>query len=442
MNTSVQKRLLGTTTVVLVLFLALIGWVLDRSYRNSVIAGAEEQLRLVIYSLMGAVVEVDTRLTVSQGLSEPRLAQPESGLYAKIASDLGENLWLSGSADTSAVEFLEEQLQPGAFVFREIRGQVPRFQLSYMVIWEDAEPEQVVFSAVTDQLPFRSAINQFRRSLGLGLGGATLVFIIAQLLALRWGLWPLRQMAGEVSELEAGQRDALSQAYPRELQGLAENLDRFVAHEQRSRTRYRNALDDLAHSLKTPLAVVRNSLLEDRPDKSLLTEQLERMENTVMHQLSRASAQGPVVVGRAVDIAQLTRRLVRALRTAYVERGADVQLQCAEAVTARGDEDDFMEILGNLLENAFKYCDGKVRIAVHTVDDEAGGVEVVVEDDGPGIPEVLREEVLRRGHRLDEIEDGQGIGLAVVADLVKLYGGDLEIGSSALGGASITVRLS
>ena len=442
MNTSVQKRLLGTTTVVLVLFLALIGWVLDRSYRNSVIAGAEEQLRLVIYSLLGAVVEVDTRLTVSQGLSEPRLAQPESGLYAKIASDLGENLWLSGSADTSAVEFLEEQLQPGAFVFREIRGQVPRFQLSYMVIWEDAEPEQVVFSAVTDQLPFRSAINQFRRSLGLGLGGATLVFIIAQLLALRWGLWPLRQMAGEVSELEAGQRDALSQAYPRELQGLAENLDRFVAHEQRSRTRYRNALDDLAHSLKTPLAVVRNSLLEDRPDKSLLTEQLERMENTVMHQLSRASAQGPVVVGRAVDIAQLTRRLVRALRTAYVERGADVQLQCAEAVTARGDEDDFMEILGNLLENAFKYCDGKVRIAVHTVDDEAGGVEVVVEDDGPGIPEVLREEVLRRGHRLDEIEDGQGIGLAVVADLVKLYGGDLEIGSSALGGASITVRLS
>ena len=441
MNTSVQKRLLGTTTVVLVLFLALIGWVFDRSYRNSVIAGAEEQLRLVIYSLMGAVVEVDARLTVSQGLSEPRLAQPESGLYAKIASDLGENLWLSGSADTSAVEFLEEQLQPGAFVFREIRGQVPRFQLSYMVIWEDAEPEQVVFSAVTDQLPFRRAINQFRRSLGLGLGGATLVFIIAQLLALRWGLWPLRQMAQEVSELEAGRREALSQAYPRELQGLAENLDRFVAHEQRSRTRYRNALDDLAHSLKTPLAVVRNSLLEDRPDKLLLTEQLERMENSVMHQLSRASAQGPVVVARAVDIAQLTRRLVRALQTAYVERGADVELKCAEAATARGDEGDFMEILGNLLENAFKYCDSKVRISVKTLDDESGGVEVVVEDDGPGIPPVLREDVLRRGRRLDELEDGQGIGLAVVADLIKLYGGDLEIGSSALGGASIAVKL-
>ena len=442
MNTSIQKRLLGTTTVVLVLFLALIGWVLDRSYRNSVIAGAEEQLRLVIYSLMGAVVEVDARLTVSQGLSEPRLAQPESGLYAKIASDLGENLWLSPSADTTAVEFLEEQLQPGAFVFREIRGEVPRFQLSYMVIWEDAEPEQVVFSALTDQYPFRTAINQFRRSLGLGLGGATVVFIIAQLLALRWGLWPLRHMAREVSELEAGQREALSQAYPRELQGLAENLDRFVAHEQRRRTRYRNALDDLAHSLKTPLAVVRNSLLEDQPNRSLLTEQLERMESTVMHQLSRASAQGPVVVGKAVDITQMTRRLVRALRTAYVERGVDVQLQCAEAATARGDEGDFMEILGNLLENAFKYCDGKVRITVHGLDEGTSGVDVLVEDDGPGIPQGLREEVLRRGRRLDEIETGQGIGLAVVADLVKLYGGDLEIGSSVLGGASIVVKLS
>ena len=187
MKTSIQRRLLGTTTGVLVVFLGLTGWVLDRSFSSSVVAGAEEQLRLVIYSLMGAVVENDARLTVAQGLSEPRLNQPDSGLYATVRSDIGEQLWVSPSASMTNVNFPVEDLQPGAFVFRQVADDTPRFMLSYMVIWEDAEPEQVVFTAVTDQSPFRAAIAEFRRSLGVGFGVAMGLFVIAQLLALRFG---------------------------------------------------------------------------------------------------------------------------------------------------------------------------------------------------------------------------------------------------------------
>jgi len=441
LNNSIQKRLLITTTGVLALFLTITGYVLDRSFSNSVVAGAEEQLRLVIYSLMGSVQEQQGRLTFSQGVTEPRLTQPDSGLYAKVANDVGDVIWTSPSAVTSGVAFPRVQLQPGLFLFRDLDGAVPRFHLSYTVYWEDVDTEQVVFSAATDREPFQVSINQFRRSLGLGLGAATVLFIVAQLLALRWGLLPLRAMAEEVQELESGKRERLSAAYPQELKGLADNLDRFVQHEQRSRTRYRNALDDLAHSLKTPLAVVRNSLLDRQVDRGLVDEQLDRMETTVTHQLTRASAGAPVVVGQSVAVAGLVQRLLRALETAYVERGIEVTTRLDEQAVIRGDERDFMEIIGNLLENAFKYGRSAVRVTVGRSTNQRTRALVCIEDDGEGIPAALREEVLRRGRRLDELQSGQGIGLAVVAELVELYEGHLDITDSDLGGACITLTL-
>ena len=411
---------------------------LDRSFRASIVAGAEEQLRLVIYSLMGAVDEEDGRLVFNQGLFEPRLGQPDSGLYATVSSDLGERLWLSSSAEVSAIEFPEVVSEPGLFVFSATESPLPRFHLSYTVIWEGVDTEQVVFSTATDQQPYRAAIAEFRRSLGIGLGAATIFFIIAQLLALRWGLLPLRTMAEEVKSLEAGERQQLSANYPKELGGLANNLDRFVEHEQRSRSRYRNALEDLAHSLKTPLAVVRNSLLEVQIDKSLLSEQLDRIQNTVTHQLSKASAQGPVVVGKTVLLNELVRRLIRALEKAYVDRGIHVTGDFEQDIAAKGDDRDFMEIFGNLLENAFKYTHSKVHVEFQHSGEM---VCICVDDNGVGIPAELRSEVLNRGRRLDEIQSGQGIGLAMVAELVGLYHGELIISDSPLGGARVLVKL-
>lgn len=437
MKHSIRNRLLGTTTCVLVVFLTLTGWVLDQSFRLSVTTGAEEQLRLVIYSVMGAVEDDEGALNVVEGLSEPRLSQPDSGLYAQIADDLDGSLWVSPST-MSEVSFQTPAGEPGTFIFAETDLPIPRYVLSYTVIWEGAEVERVTFSAATDQAPFAASIGEFRRSLGLGFALATTVFIVAQILALRWGLIPLRVMADEVEALESGEVESMQDGYPRELQGLAKNLERFIEHEQRSRSRYRNALEDLAHSLKTPLAVIRNSIDGGQPDRSLLNEQLARMEATVMSQLSKASARGPVVVGKPVAIASQIERLVRALDTAYVAKQVEVQLDVKGAPSVRGDESDFLEIFGNLVENAFKYSNRRVQIGVRA---EADSAVVRVSDDGAGIPADLRAEVLDRGKRLDEMRPGQGIGLAVVAELVGLYGGQLRIEDSALGGALIEVSL-
>ena len=340
---------------------------------------------------------------------------------------------------TTAVRFPElQELVPGEFSFvaHTADDAVDRFVLSYPVIWED---ETVLdFTVATDQRPFQVAIAGFRRNLYIGLGAVIFFFVLAQALAVRWGLRPLRTMAGEVRELEEGQRERLSDAYPVELEGLAENLDRFIAHEQRSRSRYRKAMEDLAHSLKTPLAVIRNELAgRDGSGDGLLREQLDRMESTVTHQLNRASVSGPVVVGRAVRVADLLERLLRALSTAYRDRQIQVEQQVPRDLMVRGDERDLLEMLGNLLDNAFKYTCRRVAISGQP----GSHMTLVIEDDGPGIDGPLRDQVLNRGTRADEIQPGQGIGLAMVSELVAAYQGQLTIDESRWGGTLIRLEL-
>ena len=168
-----------------------------------------------------------------------------------------------------------------------------------------------------------------------------------------------------------------------------------------------------------------------------MKEQLERMESAVTRQLSRATVTGPLVVAKPVDVANVLQRLARALQIAHKHRAIDVQLELAEGLSARGDERDFMDLFGNILENAFKYTHSRVRVTAVA----APRTLVRIEDDGPGIDPAIRGQVIDRGIRADRIQPGQGIGLAVVAELAALYDGSLEIGSSPLGGASVAVTL-
>lgn len=446
MKAGIQTRLFFITTLVLGSCLTLAGYILDRSFKASVLAGAEQQLRLVTYSLMGVVDFVDGRVSLSAELPEPRLNQPESGLYASVQMRESVRAWRSPSALTSDVPFPEHVLamEPGEFQFTEVTDPAaPFYYLSYAVIWGVDDGTVLTFTVASETSAFERSMRNFRRNLLLGLTAVLLLFVAAQFLALRWGLSPLRQMADEVRQLEAGEREALSRVYPLELQGLAENLDRFIEHERRSRSRYRNALEDLAHSLKTPLAVVRNALASvngssNGSTSELLREQLARMESTVHHQLSRAAVRGPVVVGSTVALGTMIERLVRALRTAYHDRTIDVTQQIDPQLRVRGDEGDLMEIFGNLLENAFKYTQSRITIQARRV---ATGTEICIDDDGSGIPEHLRQDVLHRGIRADEVQPGQGIGLSVVAELVSVYSGTLSIDTSELGGARIRLVL-
>ncbi len=455
-----QSRLLILTLLVLGASLGLTGVVLDASFRASNIVAAEEQLELVIYSVMGAVEEVDSGLFLPEIATLGGLSQPESGLYALVQTVDGEVFWRSRSARLSDVDFAlaPGNLAPGDFRFLDGRDVgISRFFLTYAVIWEErGEEVELLFRAAADTGPFQVQVREFRRNLWLGLLGVAALVMLVQVVAVRVGLRPVRVMADEVLELEAGKRTALSGDYPHELTGLANNLDRFIEHETASRARHRNALDDLAHSLKTPLAVIRNALREEKAelneaddeplqidshdvDRVLLRDQLDRMETTVAHQLSRAVSSGPVVVGHLTGVRQVVERLGRALRTAYRDKALQVDIVGSQELKFRGDERDLMEILGNLLENAFKYT--RSRVQVQVLPHAQAGVLVQLDDDGPGIPPEQQQQVLARGERGDTALQGQGIGLSMVVELVSLYGGELQLGESALGGARVSVFL-
>ncbi len=443
MTLGLRNRLLLTTTLVLGGGLAATGWVLDRSFAASLETGAREQLKLVIYGLIGVAEDSGDSLRFPMAPLEPRLAQPGSGLYARVWSSRGAPVWESPSLALAGREMsirsaLPSDLQPGRFRFIT---DAAHYQAFYPVIWEDAEAQVFILHVAVDRQPFFNETREFRRTLMLGLAAVALAMMLVQALAIAIGLRPVAQMSARVKEVEAGNRQEMGRDYPPELDDLARNLDLFIAHESESRDRYRKAMEDLAHSLKTPLAVLRNALggSSDQGDQGvLLKEQLDRMETAVGYQLSRAIAARPSLHAPSVPIAPLCDRLVRALNKAHPEK-ITCENRIAATVVARCDERDLMELLGNLLENAFKYGKSRVRISSRTAED--GLVVICIEDDGPGVPVDLRDAVLARGVRADTQVDGHGIGLAVVVELAAAYGGHVTIGDGELGGAAVSLHL-
>ncbi|MGA1676787.1 MAG: ATP-binding protein, partial [Pseudomonadales bacterium] len=241
-----------------------------------------------------------------------------------------------------------------------------------------------------------------------------------------------------IRELEQGRRHRLGEDYPTELHPLVSNLDRFAAHEEARRRRYRRAMDDLAHSLKTPLAVLRNAVADLPPgDRPVLEEQIERMHNAVGRQLSRTAVSGPVMMGRSEALRPLVERLVRALALAFRDRDLVVDIDIPPQSGVRGDERDLLELFGNVLENAFKHAHSRIRVRAR----RAGMLVIEIADDGPGIPDALLDAVLQRGVRADEATVGQGIGLAAAADLAELYQGRLGLSASELGGLEVRIEL-
>ena len=450
-----QTRLLLIVALVLGAGLVGVGWGQDRSFKATVRAAAEDQLRTTAYGLLAAVDERDGGLQLPAELGEPRLSQPKSGLYAYLDSSAGDTIWRSPSIIASGSRVAEtlpasQRPAPGEQVFgvaTAIAGEPKRFVLGYTIIWE-ALGAEMTFWILADQAPYLEQIAQFRRDRAVVLLLAAAAFMILQMIALRWGLRPVRLMVSRLRGLEAGERGNLGDDYPRELAALARSLNRFIASEQANRERYRNAMDDLAHSLKTPLAILKNALRElGKTQSQLFEEQLARMETTVAHQLSRAAAVRPTISTHRLALMPAAARIANALERAYAEK--PLKVERADEADAQAfvkvDERDLMEMLGNLIENAFKYGRSRVRLSTSVSTpakrNAPATAALLIEDDGPGIAPDKRELVRKRGERADLATSGQGIGLAVVDELAAFYGGCLTLGDSDLGGAAVRLSL-
>lgn len=451
-NYSIQTRLIISFSILLFAFLGLTSVVLDRAFRNSIEAGASERLQVQIYLLLAAAEVSDGEFYFLEDLREPRFSQLNSGLYGFISRpSLGE-LWRSDSAVAFSLadsQVLRQSVQVGETQFSKTMSadEDEYFVLSYGILWEDGISEYN-FTVMENAAPYYSEISNFRTSLWSWLGGVALLLLLIQYFLMRWGLSPLHRMARDLKHIETGEKNQLAENYPQELQGVTNNLNVLIETERKQQERYRTTLGDLAHSLKTPLAVIAGIMqtLSRKPDDSseqlsAVEEQLGRMNQIVSYQLQRAvQSNNSSALARQVVVKPVVEKVLDALAKVYRDKSVTVTTQLDAEALFHGDERDLLEVLGNVLDNAFKYGRGEVRISTDAAPDELQGLEIVIEDNGDGISAEKQEFVLQRGARADTLVQGQGIGLAVVTDIVSSYDGTIVVGSSELGGAKITMR--
>jgi len=446
---SLHSRLLLAATLVLAGFIGATGLALDKAFRVSARASMQDRLQSYIYALLAAADEDDGgRMIPPQEIPEPRFSKPDSGLYAMIAGQDGRLLWHSRSLAGRRVNIVRQQ-SPGQRDFSRLsQTGMELYAISFGVAWEDyANAEELyTFAVAEDASAFEQQIDSFRMSLWSWLGAMAVVLLLAQGLILRWGLRPLRSVESDLQRIEQGTAEHLDGTYPKELTGLTSSLNSLIEHAKLVQTRYRNSLDDLAHSLKTPLAIMQ-SFCEGKSgeigqERTLVREQVERMDGIIEHQLQRAAVSGRAALARSVPLQRVLERLVRSLDKVYREKQPDVRLDLEPGATFYGDEADLTEALGNLLENAYKYCSGQIRVGVRCERKTAAGhgLEITIEDDGQGIAPGMIDTVLQRGKRMDETVPGHGIGLSMAREIIAVYAGALDIGSSSLGGALLRVH--
>lgn len=442
---SLSRRLLLSVSAPLALFFGVMTVVLDTGFRELSERTQQELLDSQMVRLIAAAEpQPDGGYAPAPHSLDARFETPHSGFYAQIRSQLHQ--WRSPSTAGLRSDFGPLEV-PGQRTFRYADFGHDRVAIESRAIQFADNPSdharEFTFSVAVSLSPYEEQLWRFRRQLIGWFVGLMLLLLVAMAALLHWVLKPVRRLEREIHEVEEGRVEILGGGYPRELSGVATHLNALLVGERKRVARYRDTLGNLAHSLKTPLAVMRAGL-SGRSDSGTVSAEIDRMSGIIEHQLKRAAASGGALLGQApVDVAQVAIELRGALLRVYADKDLSLELAIAPETQFIGDRGDLTELLGNLLDNACKWCKGRVRLAAG-IDADAGPrerLDLAVEDDGPGISADDRARVLERGVRADQNVPGHGLGLAMVRDTIDLYGGRLSIDTSAFGGARVSVRL-
>lgn len=432
---SIQRRLsLGLVSVLLISGL-VVGQVSLWLFENGLQRYLESGLQNDSENLLIALSRGPQGLQLDERRLSPAYQRPFSGHYFSI--EFGDTHWRSRSLWDAQLPRpdqpgLNPELQPG-----------PEGQM-LLVLRSDYQRlgQAVTITVAQDYTPIRESFRQVQR-IGLGMGVlALIVILLLQRVTVRRALRPLERARQQISQLQSGQRSQLDARVPIELEPLVTQINHLLAHTEDNLKRSRNALGNLGHALKTPLAVMISLVNDPRfaayPQiQTTLREQLEQIQQRMSRELNRARLAGDALPGAQFDA---DAELPGLLSTLGMIHGEHLQLthNVAPGLLLPWDREDMLELLGNLLDNACKWADSQVVLSIGQSID---GFVIEVQDDGPGIPEAERAQVFSRGTRLDEQASGHGLGLGIVRDIVDAWGGVLQLETGELGGLLVRVRL-
>jgi len=446
---SLKFRLIISAMAMIFIILPIIGLTLSNAFEKQIINSVKKELTAYSYSLL-AVAEIDQQtLFMPEQLLENQFNVIQSGLYGVITkiSDTKLNniknntssnntvLWHSNSLLSVNTPLIPSSPKVGQTSFLTFNfEQQKHFIFSLSVSFTSNKGDfELTVHVIKNYDDFETLVLQFQQQLWTWLLILMMLLFLVQGIWLIWTLRPLTKLSTEMTQIEQGQLDELNQNYPFELTQVTQQLNMLLRTERQQRKRYRNALSDLAHSLKTPLAVIQSQaeLTQDSNGQLAIINQI------IEHQLKRAQSAGESSWHIGVNVKDSLDKLVNTMKKIHHQKNLALNCEVNKNITFKGDEADLLEILGNLIDNACKAAKQQVSISAHQ---SKQNITLVIADDGVGIDKALQDSILKRGTRIDTYQQGHGIGLAIVRDLVESYQGQLNIShATELGGAKFTV---
>ncbi|WP_103035595.1 ATP-binding protein [Castellaniella caeni] len=445
---SLRLRLLVGVLAWVLVSVAVAGWGIQQLFREHIQAQLQSELNIHLDQLTAQFqVSEAGEVSLASAPSDPRFSHPFSGLYWQIVVPPQDGHPSRQLRSRSLWDARLPDRYPGLRPGHDLRTRAlgPQGRELQVRVREvdpaDGPYDDLILIAAADQALWAEPVSRFNRMLALALGVLVLGMALAAWMQVSYGLRPLVRLRKRLAALRAGRAERIEGAFPSEVQPLVEDFNQVLERNAQGLERARQQAGNLAHALKTPLAVLSNAAATADPAlPRLVLEQVEAARRQVDYHLAHARAAAAVrMTGLRSPILPLLQGLVRVMRRVHAERALDYDLMAVpEGLAFRGEAQDFQEMLGNVLDNAGKWARHQVRISARRQD---GELILWVEDDGPGLSPERAEAVFERGKRADERTPGSGLGLNIVRDLADLYGGWARIETGELGGARVVITL-
>lgn len=438
---SLNTRLMLSAGVWIMLVLIVGGFALSFVFQQSADSSFRRRLEVSVNALIAATdIHENGQLTVARSLGDPRFEQALSGWYWQISM---ENVPLARSRslwDENLPLAITTPVTPGKFGFMTIQGPRTRtLWATYLTLQIDGFSAPVRYMVAGDVSDLMQDRRRFDLVLTLSLVALGIGVLLALVIQIRFGLKPLRGLVQDLEAIRQRRANRLGENYPDEIQPLIRVTNAVLEENQNQIERARRHVGNLAHALKTPLTLLRGETRteHDASRQTALNDQIDIISNLVEHHLARAAAAGASsFAANNVSVLDTATSICQSLEKIFAEERRRSHIDIPPSLIFCGEREDLEEILGNVLENAFKWAKRDVHIIAAS---EPTGMRLTVYDDGPGMPETEMQNALNRGNRLDEMTPGHGLGLSIVADLVALYQGKLMLERAPTGGLSVTI---